>query len=147
MNRIFSRAEFLDRFEHEPLEPWREVSENPDWTTYYVETDAISVDQIVELARKHLAKQWGDLVYDKDIEVKYIYQSQKSVDEELDRIAKWKAEGCPKFKVQFAESGKESFKKVLGEEGAQELFDATERRNAEISEEQNRKKLEDDSNA
>jgi len=131
-----------DKFnkEHEfPEEPWEEVQGGEDWKTYNTKEQYLETRHFFQFARKHLKQELGDLIYDKTLELHLRAVDQKFIDEQMIKQAEWIKAGKPPYKIEFAGSSKEDFKKILGEEGAQELFDEHEKRNKEIDAEKQRK--------
>ncbi len=121
----------------EPEEPWKDVIDSGNWTTYYTKDVYLEAKHYFIFARKHLKKMLGKELYNKELELKLKVVNQKFLDETLIKQAEWIKEGKPEFKVEFTDRAKKDFKKLLGEEEAQTLFDEQSEKNKKIDEENN----------
>lgn len=132
--------EFNEKYGY-PLEKWKdevhctcEDHKNCGWTTYYFKDEFLDAKHYLIAGRKHINREVGDLAVDKDLKVELIVLSQKQLNDDLIQQAEWIKGGKKPFKIEFSDRAKEDFKKILGEEDAQELFDEHEKRNKEIDE-------------
>lgn len=123
----------------QPEEPWRDVvrcectdHKNCGWTSYYFKEDFLNSNHYFQAARKHLVTELGDLAKNKELELQLRIVSQQHINTDLLQQAEWVKGGKKPLKVELTDQAKEDFKKLLGDEDAQSLFDEIQEKNKEI---------------
>lgn len=116
----------------EPEEPWQEVSGGDNWKTYWFHEDYLDSRHYFNAARRHLKDKLSDAFYDKELELRIFVQSQKSLDEETKQYLEWVGNGSKPLKVEFTDNAKDDMKKILGDDGADQLFKDIDERNKDI---------------